>query len=171
MSAQTFTIIADPSPRALSKAIKQLGRDVRSWRPAWRAAAPYLARGIAANITGRGGLNGAAWAPLKPGTVRRKMRLGQNRGPLIGTGANILDPFTGGSAVVDMTATRMKVGVANKIANIQHHGSTKRGIPARRFVDWNRPMEAAVMRAMDVHARAMIAKVAARIDSDRRGVR
>lgn len=161
----TFTLIADPSPRAIAKQLRSLGREFRSWRPAWHAAAPLVARGLHDNVLRRGSTIGETWAPLKAATERRKARLGRNRGPLIGTGASILDPLAGGSARVVLTASKMKIGVPGVAANVQHFGSEKRRIPARRFMDWSPPMEAAVKTAMDLHARKLIADALAKMNA------
>lgn len=197
----TYTIIADPSPRAIAQRLRTLGREFRTWRPAWRASAPLVARGIRENLLGQGGPIGESWEPLKPDTLKRKNRLGRNRGPLIASGSSILNPlttinvtgggapqgrdtrgrFTGGgktsapdgmgSAAVVLSATRMKVGLAGAVPNIQHFGSKRRGIPARRYMDWSTPMERAVLAAMNAYARQLIAQASAAINSDRRGLR
>ncbi len=163
----SFVVIIDPSPRAIARRLRELGREFRSWRSAWRQVLPYLVRGVEENFASQGARNGAPWPALKPGTLRRKARMGQNRGALIGTGENVAAPLHGGGAVT-MTATKLRYGISSKVANIQQHGS-KRGLPPRRFMDWNRQMEAATTAALDAYARQLIGVASAKIDGDARG--
>lgn len=169
--AEAFVIISDPSPRALARRLRELGREFRSWRPAWRAALPYVARGVHGNLTSQGSSLSSPWPPLQPATLRRKARMGQSRGMLIGTGASIADPLSGGGASVEISATRMRYGIPGLVPNVQHFGSSKRRIPARRFMAWTPAMENAVLVQMDALAKQLLAVASQRIGGDKRGTR
>lgn len=162
----TFTMIANPSHRAISSIVKDLGREFRSWRPAFKAMAPFVLRGIDENVRSQGRTIGAQWAPLAASTQRRKARLGRGRGPLIGTGENIADRTSSGSGVtLKITATKMKLGLDGLVANVAHFGRKNGRQPPRRFVDWSPAMEAAALAAMEAHGRRLVAKASARMQA------
>lgn len=151
----SITLFADPSPRAIARVIKGLGRSLRTWRPAFKAVLPYVAQGIRDNIRSRGASVGSPWARLATSTLRRKARLGQTRGPLIGSGENIDKPLNGG-AIVKLSATRMSYGVKGLVANVQHFGRKKGDLPPRRYMAWNASMEAVLHLAMERHAQKLL---------------
>lgn len=155
----SITFHVDPSPRAIAKQMRFLGREFRSWRPAWRQALPWIVAGVRENFRSEGSTLGDPWEPLARATWRRKLAAGQGGGPLVGTGTNILNPISGGG-VVQMTATRLRYGLTSSIANIQHHGTKDGRLPGRRFVAWSPVMEAATMRALEQYARYLLRKAA-----------
>lgn len=165
----TFVLIADPSPRAIAQRLRVLGREFRSWRPAWRAAAPLVVRGLGLNLTRQGSPLGEPWAPLRPNTLRRRARLGQQRTILIATGEHIAGPLARGGSV-NISTTRMRIGVPrSRVGTVQHSGSAKRRIPARPVFSFSPPMEAAVRAAMETHARDLLARAERDIAALRRG--
>lgn len=156
----SFTILADPSPRAIARELRALGREFRTWRPAFRAMAPYLARGLAGNLSTAGGSIGAHWAPLRPDTLQRKARLGRDRRVLVGTGATFAEPLASGGAI-KLSAVRMRIGVpSGKVAGVQTYGSRKRGIPARSVLGWTAAMQHAAELEMERYAREMLRRAA-----------
>lgn len=164
----TLTFIADPSPRAIAQRLRGLKREFRSWRPAWRAAAPLLARGLAQSLAEQGAPIGASWAPLRPETVARKARLGRSRSALVGTGETFAAPL-GRGGLVSMSATRLRVGVPRTVvASVHAAGSASRHIPKRTVFAFSPPMEAAVLAAMNAWARELLARAAGDIAKLRR---
>lgn len=165
-----FVMIANPSHRAIAKVMGDLGRKFRTWRPAFKAMAPFVLKGIDENVRAQGRTIGETWAPLAASTQRRRARLGRGRGPLIDTGAHIAHRTGSGSGVtIKMTATKMKLGLDGLIPNVQHFGRRDGKLPARRFMDWNPMMEAAALTAMEAHSRRLIAEAAAQIERLARG--
>jgi phage gpG-like protein len=127
---------------ASAAALRQLGRQVADFRPAWQEARGPLAQGLARNLDSQGGALGVRWPPR----VTRS-----SRPPLVRTGRL---RATIGSATLGtrtLTSRRLVLGPDQRYQFVQHYGSEKRRIPARPFLGWTEAMVRAVEDAVGRH--------------------
>lgn len=148
----------DPSPEQVQAAIKQLGKDLTDWRPAWVQIAPIIRSGIVDTIKGRGSPIGASWPGHERKYLRRKLKQGFSRAELYRTGRLVASILSEAGAT--MTKLALKVGTSLPYARAMQFGYTrtgaKGGIGKRPFMGLTPAMRDRSAQYMSQRARELV---------------
>jgi phage gpG-like protein len=146
------------------------GTKIESLAPAWEQVAEDLRGDFAAQFAAQGGYYGKSskWAPLKPGTVKDRIRLGFF-GPapiLFRTGAlfsSLVDPENA-AHVEQITSTSLTIGTNYFTAPFHQLGTAR--MPARQVVglSWNR--QSAIVKRLNDYVQLMALNSGVEITGD-----
>ena len=160
-----------PSPKVFERQFGvKIPKRLMDFKPAFRRLAPFVARGIRANIQSRGANIGEKWdlkAESYPAYVERKRREGFSRLDLHRTGNTVKD-ITNPKAIVSLTKRQMSFGV--KGAEYEHVPRLNFGLRlkyARPFMGWSDRMLRDTDKVMGDHAEKIIQDAAKEINAGR----
>ena len=106
--------------------LRQAGQDLS---PAMREIAGHLLDGVNEAFASERSPDGKIWAPLKPATVRERVRKRYGRGPILERSGDLASRI-----LADWDKTSAVVGTNLVYAATHHFGDDERGIPARPFL-------------------------------------
>lgn len=122
----------------INRRLATFGQDISDLSPAWERVGMALLADFAQNFAQEGGLFGriSAWAPLAPGTVRERVRLGYGGAHpiLYRTGQLAQSTSQRGTPgnIFDVQPMRLTVGTATPYAQFHQQGTSR--MPARRII-------------------------------------
>ena len=115
--------------------------------PAMREIAGHLLDGVnEAFASERSPERGRVWAPLKPATVRERVRKGYGRGPILERSGDLAARI-----LADWDDSTAVAGTNVVYAATHHFGDPGRGIPARPFLGLSRNTRDVVVDAIVEH--------------------
>ena len=124
--------------------LREAGSDLS---PAMREIAGHLLDGVnEAFASERSPARGRVWTPLKPATVRDRVRKGYGRGPILERSGDLISRI-----LADWDDTTAVAGTNVVYAATHHFGDPARGIPARPFLGMSRDTRDVVVDAIVAH--------------------
>lgn len=155
-----------PPPAVITAVLKDARAELLDFRGVWKALLPVIVAGIDKTFDSQTGPLGQVWPELQPNSVRRKQRNGRGRSMLKFTErlfTRMASP-TGGKR--RLSKRKLVFGPPPSLAkraSVLHHGSPRRGIPARPFLGWRSDMRAAGVAIAEAHVRAVVARAEQRL--------
>lgn len=133
------------------------GLRVRDMTPAWTKIGLRLMGDFRENFAAQGGafMGTSAWAPLRPSTVRQRLKLGFGGGPIMMRTGTLVDSLSVPGAagnVFEVGPEHVSVGSDVPYAPYQHWG-TRRGLPARSLIGLTWETQSYALRAVADYVR------------------
>ena len=159
-----FKVEVDPSPAAIARAYRGIGKEFSDWRPAWQKLVPQLQKGIRQNFATQGGALGSRWKPNDPAYDVRPKK--QGKAQLVLTG-EMMQAFTGRQTVQEMGKGRLVFGSDEipqaRSTNFGRGGINDRTSPKRMFFAWSKQMSNSMLGILDDHTKALLLQLADKI--------
>lgn len=118
---------ADNRKTDLVRKVEHFGQAVRDWSPVFQAFGPYMLRSISRNFEAEG--RPGRWAPLRPATIRERIREGYGAGPILVRTGRLKRGFR-------FEARPRTFRLFNRVPYYPHHqyGAPRANIPRRQMV-------------------------------------
>ena len=126
--------------------LAQLREAAGDLSPAMREIAGHLLDGVNEAFASERSPSGTVWTPLKPATVRQRVRKRYGRGPILERSGDLAARI-----LADWDDTTAVAGTNVVYAATHHFGDPRRGIPARPFLDVSNEARDVVLQSIVDH--------------------